>query len=521
MSRAGSEAQLDIVSLLAHGSLRTTKPLYVTPVSAPVNAVAIVTKLDAIQRVAPDTVIVLSAEMGSRGWLVSAALRLAWERRASAVVVAGSTYSSAVTGLAERLGITLLAADQDPASVALDLAAALGVARSVVDAQLARFARAVAQESTAVCVLRAIFNEFDGSLIALEQDGVVLVSAGVAGDEGTRIAVDIRGVDDAVSARITARIPKSAPYSPDVVRSILEVAAPSVQAALLLEGIRGNASAVPTAALATLDLSEPGDIRDFETRYHHVLTHLGWRTQQSYTAVWILHDSAESHRADLTAVLRLLWRKVAVRRPLAEVPGGWLSLVPAEYQEDATQLETRITTRIGPALRELGLSVGLSCWQPEPPELVAIVQEARLAAESARVTGSGTVAVFGELDVAAASGFVDSAAILLVAKLTLPDLMKAADREQIILAVTAFLDHHSAMIPAARFLKVHRNTLQTRLNRARELRIPIDDPAKLLSTHLILSVLRKSVLGRSIPQTGPSSPTAPTNSPPEKRERNH
>ena len=112
--------------------------------------------------------------MGSGGWLVSAALRHAWERKASAVVVAGSTYSSAVIGLAERLGITLLAAEGDTSGIALALAAEIGAALSVVDAELARFARAVAKDTTLGAVLNTISRELDGIKILLEYDGVSL-----------------------------------------------------------------------------------------------------------------------------------------------------------------------------------------------------------------------------------------------------------------------------------------------------------------------------------------------------------
>ena len=492
MARPGGEAQLDVAELLAHGALRTTKPMYVTPTSAPVTAVVIVTQLDSIARVAPNTVVVLSADLGSRGWLVSAALRLAWERRASAVVVAGSSYSSSVTGLAERLGITLLAADQDPASVALELAAALGAAKSVVNAQLARFARSVARESATQGVLTAISAELDGDRVALEQEEVVLVSAGATSGDTREIAVPMRGLGDVRPARLTARVSTATLHRAEIARGILEVAAPSLQAAFLLEEVQANANAVPTAALASLEAVTPHDVSAFASRYQHVLTQLGWRRDQQYIAVWIVHEPREAHSPQRTAVLRLLWRKVTARRSLAEVTDGWLAVIPASDTEDPAHLAARIMARIGSALRELSLSVGISSWQPEQPQIVSLVQEARLAAETARGPSAGTIAVFGDLDVAAATSFVDTAAILLIAELTLPELMAAKDRAPVVAAVTAFLDHQSAMTPAARALNVHRNTLQTRLNRARELKVPIDDSARLLSTHLILTVLKKT-----------------------------
>ena len=163
-------------------------------------------------------------------------------------------------------------------------------------------------------------------------------------------------------------------------------------------------------------------------------------------------------------MLRLLWRKVTARSPLAEVQGGWLTLVPAVDQDTSTQLETRIRTRLGPALAELGLvTAGLSRWQEDAPALALIVREARLAAESARSSGPGTVLGFASLGVVAATTFVDMDAVALVAELSLPRLMTCPDRDVIITAVAAFLDHRGSGSLAAKSLNLHRNTLQARL----------------------------------------------------------
>lgn len=494
MRRSKSENQLDVAGLLAHGSLRSTTPLYLTSSSAAIDGVVLVSQLDAIQRVRPNTVIVLSAEMGSGGWLVSAALRHAWERKASAVVVAGSTYASSVIGLAERLGITLLAADGDTSGIALALAAEIGAALSVADAELARFARAIAKITTLGDALKTISRELDGIEILLEFDGVSLMSAGTSAREAVEtITVEVSGPNTSIPSRLTARVPRSGVHNLQLVRSILEVATHSVSAAWLLGEVLDTARAVPTAALVTLDQDSDSSWATFEERHRQLLFQLGWRGEEPYVAVWIRREPPETHRPELTAVLRLLWRKVAARSPLAEVQGGWLALVPAGYQEAADQLEARIRVRLGKSLGELGLGAGLSRWREEPAALPNIVRESRLAAESALSTGPGTVAGFANLDVAAAATFVDEDSVLLVAELTLPLLMASPDRDLVIAAAGAFLDHHGSVSLAASSLDLHRNTLQTRLNRARELGVPLDIPAKLLSVHLILSALRRSI----------------------------
>ena len=186
----------------------------------------------------PNTVVVLSSEMGSGGWLVSAALRHAWERRASAVVVAGSAYANAAVGLAERLGITLLATDGEPAALALALAAEIGAALSVVDAELARFARTVAKDTTLGDVLKTISRELDGVGVSLEYDGVVLASAGMPPRETDEvITVEVGEANSAVRFTLTARVPTSGVHNLRLVRSILEVATPAVKAAWLLEDL--------------------------------------------------------------------------------------------------------------------------------------------------------------------------------------------------------------------------------------------------------------------------------------------
>lgn len=488
------DTRLDVAGLLAHGSLRGTTPLYLTPTSALIESVVLVSQLEAIQRVRPNTVVVLSAEMGSGGWLVSAALRHAWERRASAVVVAGSTYSSAVTGLAARLGITLLASEGNPAGVALALAAEIGAALSVVDAELARFARAVAKDSTLTDVLKTISGELDGVGVSLEYDGVVLASAGTAPrDPAEVITVDVGVANAAVPSALTARVPASGVLNLRLVRSILEVAAPSVKAAWLLGNSRDAGRAVPTAALAGLSQSPGSSGGAFEEDHRHLLSQLGWRRHERYAAVWICPSGIHAPGSDLTAVLRLLWRKVAARSPLAEVGGGWLALVPAAHEAVVPQLELRLKARLQPALAELGLVAGLSRWAEEAPPLPSIIQEARLAAVSARSAGQGTVLGFAGLGVAAATAFVDKDSVALVAELTLPRLMRSPDREAVVAAVAAFLDHRGSVSLAAAALDVHRNTLQARLGRARELGVPLDNPAELLSVHLILDVLRAAV----------------------------
>jgi len=493
MTRSIRTAHLDVASAIAHGSLRNVTTLHATAAKSIIDGVVIVADLETIKRVPPNTVVVLSTHMGSGGWQVSAALRHAWERRASAVIIPHSTYAESVISLAERLGINLLAAEADPATVALALAAEIGAVKSVADVDLAQFARAVTKETTVINVLKTISNRLGTLRATLEHEGTVLAAAGTAHSGEVRVHVDLPAIANWVQVTLVAYIPKVRGYDPNEVRTFLEVAAPSVQAAWMTGEINDDAASAPTLALADLSHAVVGTVESFDRDYPNLLSKLGWHSEQPYEAVWISHPPNEPHRVGRTAMVRLLWRKIAPRRPLAELEGGWLSIVPVDSGDEPGHLKVRITTRIGASLAELGFSTGISSHEPGVDSMPMIIQEARVAAEYARRVSPATVISFAQLGVGAVCAFTDDAAIKLVAGLTMPDLMAAPDRDRIIADTLAFLDNQCSMTLAAKSLNVHRNTLQQRLNRVRDVGVRLEEPGQQLSIHLTFTVLQRTL----------------------------
>lgn len=484
MRRQTEGLRLDVAGLLAHGSLRDTLPLHQTVDSALIDGVVLISRLDSIRRIPPRTVVIMSLEAGSSGWAISAALRHAWERKASALVVYGTEHSQAVISLAKRLEITLLATEQDPSAIAISLAGDLGAARSVLDAQISRFARALSRETTMTGVLQSISHELDGSYVAVDHSGLVLASTGSIGRDHKDVVVSIGGAGETAGATLIASVAKSKLLNEYLIHAILEVASPSVQAAWLASELAGR-----TNALAVGQLAEELSLETQATASHtELLRQLGWRSEQSYGAVWI-ESGTETHQVQRTSVIRFLWHKVAPRRPLAEVPGGWLSVLPLEGQDDLTQLEGRMRSRIGPVFSELGYTAGVSQWQPGATDFPTIVREARLAAKAAKGGGPESVLSYEHVGLNATEEFIDLPSIHLVSELALPELITARDRDQVITTVKALLDNSGSITAAAKALDVHRNTLQSRLNRARELGIPLDDPQSTLSLHLILKTL--------------------------------
>ncbi|MFC4222455.1 helix-turn-helix domain-containing protein [Lysinibacter cavernae] len=517
MIRPPHSTQLNVAELIANGSLRSTRPLYLTSTSAVVEGVVIVSQPDEIRNVAPHTVVVIPAGIGTSGWLVSSALRQAWERKASAVIVADTPYSSSIVALAKRLDISLLAAIDDPTTVALSLAGELGTAASSMSIRLARFAQAVAAEHTINTVLKAASKELRGAVVSLEFDHIVVASAGSgtvdASTAGhTLVTADLPSVGGGVSGRISTVVLSNGTDAASA-QAILSVAAPSVQAAWLAADAAESRGAVPTSALVGLHAiatapderasdneDEPSlDINGAKVNAgggnpgSRLLSQLGWQSDQRYVAVWIRGEPGAERAPALTSVLRLLWRKVAQRCPLAEVDDGWLAVVPSGYPDSVVQLERNINTRLGGALAELGLTAGLSRWQHSPSRsLTELAHEARLAAQCVPPSGTTRVVAFGQLGVEAAARFVDTDTILQIARLTVPRLLEAADGEHIASALETYYANNGSVVAAAQALGVHRNTIQARLTRARALDVPIDDPSKTLSVHLIVAALRNS-----------------------------
>ena len=95
-----------------------------------VEQVILAETFDRLRRSTPHALIVLHAEAATGGWSLAAALHLAWERNAAAVVVAESVVSPAGAELARRLSVNLFAIAEDPVDVALQLAGQVSAPRS-------------------------------------------------------------------------------------------------------------------------------------------------------------------------------------------------------------------------------------------------------------------------------------------------------------------------------------------------------------------------------------------------------
>ena len=128
-------------------AFRGVRELFIANASAPVRAIALVSDFEELVAVGPDTIVLLSPVVARGGWMISAALRYAWERRACALLVPEQSISDTVIELSRRLGVTLLASERDMTGLALDIAIHLGITRAGSLASLRELTKQLAQST--------------------------------------------------------------------------------------------------------------------------------------------------------------------------------------------------------------------------------------------------------------------------------------------------------------------------------------------------------------------------------------
>lgn len=212
---------------------------------------------------------------------------------------------------------------------------------------------------------------------------------------------------------------------------------------------------------------------------------LGWRVEGRNRALWL--SPVHGVPADeLTQLVRAFWQRTRPDWPLVADSDGWLSWqnIPEdpEDSEDSGNDDTagmrRALTALARAATDHGLVLGVGGAHAGVPGLMRSVTEARLAAHVARDGGPGSVQWFDQVGARAALAWLPRARIAEVADLCLADLMGARDREALVDTVLAVLDCGGSLSQASARLGVHRNTVLSRVARAKELGLVFDDPAQ-------------------------------------------
>lgn len=484
-------AELVRIAPLAGGEV-----LHLADPARPVEQVVVAETIDRLRRSSPHSLVVLHADAAAGGWSLAAALHLAWERNASAVVVARSVAGASSAALAQRLNMTLVVIDEQPVEAALQLAGHVSAPDAARALRQALFAERLAEESSTRAVLAALNAELDPVPVALVVGGALLAGRAaslVEGPDAAQVRVDVKGPGERAWAQLVAAVPARVPGAARQVEAVLRLARPALLASLAQARLNTAQRAAHEQAafgmLRQLTGEPPPERVSPEVGSPAWTVDLGWHVDGFNRAVWLapVRPGGTAHE-QLTELVRAAWLRARPTWPLVAEDDGWISWSSTSDADDVTVLRPTLS-----GFRETAAAHGLVIGVGRPVRGVAglmrSVAEARLAAHVARDSGPGAVQWFDQVGPPAALAWLPTAEIAQVAELCLQDLMAAKDRRTLVDTVLAVLDCGGSLSQASQRLGVHRNTVLTRVARARQLGLDFEDPDQRLSLHVLCHAL--------------------------------
>ncbi|MCW2903040.1 MAG: PucR C-terminal helix-turn-helix protein [Streptosporangiaceae bacterium] len=523
----GSTLPITLAELLRIEPLASAAVRQLAEPARAVEQVILAETFDRLRRSTPHSLIVLHAEAATGGWSLAAALHLAWERNASAVVVSRSVAGPSSTALAQRLQMSLFVTDADPVDVALRLAGQISAPAAARALRQAVFAERLSEQTSIRNVLGVLNSELDSVPVALVVGDVVVAGRAAAVAEGAdqvQVSVDVHGPGERPWGRLVAAVPARMPAAAQQIEALLRLARPTLLAAWAHTRLNSSQRAAhDQAAFGLLRklATDPAHIDRMEAEVDTPpwTSELGWRLEVFNRAVWLtpVRPSGEPPE-QLTHLVGAAWQRSRPTWPFVAERDGWISWHSTSDADDVAALRGALSGFRDTAVAHR-LVVGIGRAHPGVPGLMRSLAEARLAAQVAREAGPGAVQWFDQVGAPAALAWLPTTEIAQVADLCLVDLMAAKDRAALVDTVLAVLDCGGSLSQASQRLGVHRNTVLTRLARARQLGLAFDDPAQRLALHVLCYALA-SLETPATPQSGePAHSTAnragsPTAGPP-------
>jgi hypothetical protein len=460
-----------------------------------VHEVVLAETFDRLHRAAPHSLVVLHDEAATGGWALAAALHAGWERNVSAIVVPQPVTSSSNTLLAERLGIALLVVDNDPVDIALTLAGQVSAPQAARALRVALCAERLAEQSSIRGVLGVLNTELAPVPVALMIAGVVAAGRTAGAEDrpnSPKVRVEINAAGQPW-AELVASLPAKSAVAAGHVESLLRLARLPLLAAWAQTRMNSTAQAAQEQAAFQLlrrlvtQPDRPEQPAAAEVDVPSWTGELGWRVEGNNRAVWIspVHGDAVPSE-ELTQLVRAAWQRHRPDWPLVADSDGWISWQNTQEDSPAdTSAIRRAITSVARAAENHALVLGVGGAHSGIPGLMRSVSEARLAAHVARDGGPGSVQWFDQVGARAALAWLPRGQIAQVADLCLTDLMGARDRAALVDTVLAVLDCGGSLSQASIRLGVHRNTVLSRVARAKELGLVLDDPAMRLALHVL------------------------------------
>jgi sugar diacid utilization regulator len=503
MRNRPATAPLDLAELLRVDPLSRAEAVHVADPGRRVDLVILAETFERLSRATPHALVVLHDEAATGGWSLAAALHVAWERNASGVVVPRQAMSPSSAVLAGRLSIALLVIDDDPVDVALALAGLTSAPQAARASRVALCAERLAEQSSIRGVLGVLNSELAPIPVALVIGGSLAAgrAAGVRDkQDAEQVRIEINGTGGRPWAELVAAVPARTADVTGHVESVLRLARLPLLAAWAQARLHTSTQAVQEQAAFQLMrrlVSEPAADVVVPDRPDVAApswaSELGWRVDGVNRAVWIAsaQGTGTEPSEELTQLVRAAWQRHRPDWPIVADEDGWISWqnTDSDAADDAVTDDAptmrRAIAAVTAAARTHALVLGVGGAHDGIPGLMRSVTEARLAAHVARDGGPGTVQWFDQVGARATLAWLPRGQIARVADLCLPDLMAAKDRAALVDTVLAVLDCGGSLSQASVQLGVHRNTVLSRVARARELGLAFDDPAQRLALHVL------------------------------------
>ena len=490
MSLSGTGAVL-LKDLAGSRELRGLDVLHLASPMSPVRDLALLTDVEEIATVGPDTVVLLTREVARGGWVISAALRYAWERKACALIVPQQSTTSTVTELAERLDVSLLTTNGNMTKLAIDMAMQIGVARAGVLSRVQSFSERVAKETTLDGALDCVSVELAGAGVAIETAGTTAFHRGVLStladasetEQGTRTVVPL-GLGSAPGDALVATVAGIAEAN---ARHVLEAAGPHVRALLAEARLRALQSALPVMAVSTLAGTDR--VRGFDAPSVEPAGGTApWPLGGRYVAICLIADDID--RA--APAVHHLWTERFESLPLSRFSDGWIGCVPVAGDADRRRLIADVSRRVVHSTPRLAM-IGVSRERETAEDASTAVREAWLAARLADPEGPTPVVDSERLHEHLLSRLIPEDFAVHCAEVLYPRLMADEHARELIAAVVAYLECSGSAKRTAERIGVHRNTVQSRLQRAEDLGVDLGSPTHILDTFMLLASLNRAV----------------------------
>lgn len=481
---------------------------------ASVGGIRLITSLDELSAAGPNTLLVLTDQVTRRGWMVTSAIRYAWERHAIGVVVKGKAHTDTAVLLAGRLGITVLTAENEATDTALRLAMQLGSSRAGLGRDVQEVQAHLESARTPAEALQVLSGALPGAEVDLvrprpgeaagrsagtvgaasgsvraPRPGALPSTLGVQSPpEPIRVAERIFASDDEAD-RVTVVVTTTPDQQAEAQR-LLRATIPYFRSLFLQEQFDELTDALPivgmTAPLTALE--PPPSLPNGQPR------NSDWERLQKRLSSWGKYVSVcVSHPQPGRVAASVVngWRELRDRTALIRYSGGWFGFAAATVVSDGERSldgMAREGTRVGVSgLKEH--SSGRTGMAQAVRESFLASQLAPSAAPDAQDRPSAVV-LFEHVAPALLDRAVPSDVAEEILAIHYPDFVAMKGRGRVAETVLAYFRHHGSVSEAASATGVHRNTVQARLQEARERHLPIDDPSSVLGLHMLLAATR-------------------------------